>query len=96
MRWISLFVLLVAIFFSMKAYPLEHSFPCYKDTDLIKYNMNNGYAFFATAEENNGIAVILWINLNNGDWLISGIDNNHHACNMLAGADFRMIRVRSM
>lgn len=59
-------------------------------------NIKNGYAYFSTAEENNGFVIQLYINLETGDWIITGIDNDLKACNILRGVDWQFLKIVPM
>lgn len=95
-KLIYILILLVSLLYASIAYPANHNFQCAKSKDVMKKNLLDGYAYFATATENTGFVIQLYINIHNGDWRIVGIDNNLNACNMLQGIEFEFFKVVSM
>lgn len=93
MSVLRLSILLFFLFTAGSAYPTERIFTCGAAKDVMKQNMIDGYAYFATATENNGFVIQLFMNLRNGDWRIVGIDGNMRACNMLKGIDWNFLKI---
>lgn len=96
MKYFSLTVLLISLLFALKAYPAEHIFSCGSMKDVMSKNMKDGYAYFAVGKENNGIVIALFINMNNGDFRIMGVDNSLKACNMIAGQEWEFFKIVHM
>lgn len=94
--FIYILILIISLFFAAAAYPSEHRFPCGIAKDIMKKNFKDGFAYFSTATENNGFIIQLYINMQNGDWRIVGIDDKMHACNMLQGIEWQFLKIRSM
>lgn len=82
--------------FAIKAYPSERIFPCAPAKEVMKKNMQDGYAYLATATEQHGFVIQIYLNLKNGNWKLIGIDKDLSACTMLQGYDWQSFLVRSM
>lgn len=95
-RFIQYSILLILLFISIASYPAEHEFPCGSAKDIMLKNLKSGYAYFATAIENNGFVIQLYINTRDGEWRVVGIDHRMHACNILQGQQWTFLKIRSM
>lgn len=95
-KFIRIAVLLALLFSACAAFPRDKTFPCTDAKTLMKKNFTDGFAYAATAVENNGYVVQLYLNISNLDWRIIGIDSKGNACIMLSGADFTAIKIVKM
>lgn len=95
MTFLRLSVFLFILSLSVAAYPASHNFPCAKAKDVMKLNFTDGYAYLATAIEDRGFVIQLFIKPN-GDWRVVGIDDKINGCILLHGVEFTFLQVRGM
>jgi hypothetical protein len=95
-RFVSLLAFCAAL---LLAYPVQaHNFPCGDWKDVLKKNVDNGYSLFGQGESADAdFYIIMFVDLKNGDFIITGVDEKtHHACNMIEGQWFEFRKIVSM
>lgn len=92
-KFIRFSILIFILLFAISAYPAEHKFRCAPAKEIMLLTLQQGFAYLATAEEANGIVVQLYIELNNGDWRVIGIDNDMKSCILLNGHNWQFLVV---
>lgn len=88
-RAIRVCALIALVFYAVKAYPAAAGFGCGKIKPAFLAALSNGYAYLATGAERSGFALNLFLNVNTGQWLVIGVDDNLNACTLMQGQDWR-------
>lgn len=80
-------------FFSGYHYPAQARLSCGPVSVIYLSLMDEGYSFFSTAAQSEGLAVSLFLDQNN-NWRIVGIDNDLNACVIMSGVDWKFLTGR--
>ena len=96
LRCLKNIILVLLLFYSISVYAKTPNLNCGTMSEVMRRNMEDGYAYVARGIENNGMVIVFFLNMKNGDWRVMGTTDKDHACNMLAGIDWAGTKVVSM
>ena len=91
------FALAAVLLFSVAAYPATiKKFTCGNVSDVIRENMQDGYAFLSVAVTQQTLVVEFFINMNTGEWRMIGVDEDLNACTLMTGTDWQFALLREI
>ena len=94
---IRVFALVVVLLYAAAAYPATvKKFTCGKSSDVIKENLQNGYAFLSVAITQEVLVVEFFINLKTGEWRMIGVDEDLNACTLMTGTEWQFAMLREI
>lgn len=85
------FILIIALVFSIAAYPASTRFTCHTSKEMFKSSFESGFAWLASSITDTGVVLMYFINPKTDEFKIFGIDEDQNACDLLQGEGFRFV-----
>jgi len=90
------FILATVFFFLGFIYPAEARYSCGTIAGVFKSLLEDGYAYFSTAENGeNGISISHFMT-EDGRWKLVGVDKDLNACVIMQGSNWQFLIMRKI